>query len=238
MPIIKIVALMSIVLLSYSSLALQLNPSSYQLAPKGSLATHVFEVVNDSNEIIAIKASIVTREWIGNKEHNNTTTQFEIFPAQLILKPQEKKGVRVRWAGDKTIQVEQAFRLIVEQLPVNFTQEQQVSGMKVLHKVVGALYVTPNNLKPQLAFDKVQKIIDAQKGPLLVFDVTNNGGVHSLLNKHHIVVQGHNRLVLAPEWFGKLPTQNVLAGSVLTVELPWPKALTITPQKPLIVSEP
>lgn len=236
MKITKII-LFFITLLSYPSFALQLNPSSYQLAPKGSLASHVFEVVNDSDEIVAIKASVVSREWVGNKEVNNSTTQFEIFPAQLILKPKEKKGVRIRWAGDKTIKAEQAYRLVVEQLPVNFTKEQQASAMKVLHKVVGALYVTPSGAKAKLAFSGAKKVNDIKKGALLVFDVTNNGSAHSLLNKHKITVAGKNSVLLAPELFGVLPTQNVLAGSILTVELPWPKALELNGDKPLMVSE-
>jgi len=218
-------------LCSVSALGLQLTPSSYELEPSGSLSSHVFEVVNDSKQIIAVEISALTRKWVAEqKEINTPSNNFNIFPAQLILKPQEKKGVRVRWTGRKTLKSEKAFRLVVHQLPVNFNKTKKNSAMKVLHSVVGALYVAPKNARAKLQFGKPSKqiVVNAKSGTtkgVLAFHVENTGSKHILLSKAGILVKGESSVNLTHAMLSQLNTQNVLPGATLHVQLPWPQKL-------------
>ena len=212
--------------------ALQLTPSSYEFSTIGSLSSHIFEVVNDSDDIIAVQISTLTREWLeSQKELNRPSSDFEIFPKQLIIKPKEKKGIRIKWVGEKKIKSERAFRLVVQQLPVNFSKQRDDSSVKVLHNVIGAIYVTPNKAKAKLSVSQIKKknmIVDNESNKtssFLVFNVTNSGTKHIQLRNAGLVIKGDNTLNLTSDHFSHLPTQNVLAGTTLEVSLPWPISL-------------
>lgn len=177
--------------------------------------TGLFEVENPSEEPMAIEVTIKTREV--NEEgvevqNDLPSEEFIIFPEQIILKALEKKSVKIQWIKPRDIEKEESYRVIVEQLPIDFAKKKgkdKKAQIKVLLKYLGALYLTPESAKSKIEFSG-----SCEKNKLNIV-VKNSGNTHQLLNDLKLTFKtkkdGKKSVKLEGKDLGKIEGENILS---------------------------
>lgn len=163
--------------------AYSISPIIIHLTPQGSSAKQAVDIINDSDEPIAIEVTVRERiiDAAGQDnlaEVNEKQQLFAIYPSQLVVKPNATRTVQVQYIGDKKLDKELAYKLIFEELKINFekpnTSEQ--GGIDFLIKYQASLYVTPSNAKPNVIIKSITKSKDK--------DVNNPGSAIDSNNTH------------------------------------------------------
>ncbi len=206
-------------LFSMQASALQMNPLSLVLKPSGGGAKQSFRVTNESNKPIAVQFSVTTRQQINNKEvRRPADKQFMIYPPQTIIPARSTQKVRVEWLGAGKIPREQAYRLIAEQVYVSLDDKEQ-TGVKMLMKLVGALYVQPNGMRSNVQVKAVQR-----HGNKLAITLANTGNRHQLMRFATLTLKnGAKVITLKGKQLAGLDGNNVLGGATKRFFIPLPK---------------
>ena len=185
----KACLLAAITLISPLANALQMEPLSMVLRPSGPNANKVFRIINESSKPIAVQLSMTTRKQVGNKEVRlPADDKFMIYPPQTIIPAKSAQKVRIQWLGDSQIKDEQAYRLIAEQVYVSLQKEQ--TGVNMLMRLEGALYVQPSKTKSQVKVTQLKP-----EGNKRGVTVANVGNRHQLLNKATLNLKHGNQLI-------------------------------------------
>jgi fimbrial chaperone protein len=192
--------------------AFTLTPMSTTLTPKGAGAATSFRVENETSNRVAFEISVLTRDMADDGQETNRPAAefFTVFPPQGTVPSGKSQTIRLVWKGPANPTNELAFRLVVEELPVNFTPETNRAQIKVLVRYMAAVYVRPRNAKPDL---RVASFTRTETNTY-VMAVTNAGNAHQPLKDPTLTLtdaQGRSQTVptdpLAP-----ITGQNVLAG--------------------------
>jgi len=211
-------------------------PMSYSIEGGGKNNTALFTVQNDSSEPLAIQLEVKLRKMdlLGIEKHPETE-DFLVFPDQLILGPKKRRVIKVKWLRGEVKDVERAFRLIAEQLPIDVKKNKRSgSDIKILLRYVAALYVTPK--------DKITKIVveSAKTSKNLKYinlTLSNSGPIHKVLLKPRITIIQEKKEFLVLNLKGILG-ENILAQSLRSFKLFPPRSVNIQkPYKVLIVNE-
>jgi fimbrial chaperone protein len=201
--------------------AFNLEPIVQDFAPSGDGAVQTFRVTNTGTERIAVRVQVVGRQpdVDGREAMPPLGGLFAVYPERMVLEPAAAQAVRVQWKGPAKLAVEQCFRILAEQLPVDFSTDQQRTGsaIKVLFRYVGAIYVVPAGAKPDVVLESARPAQDGagRQGLELVF--ANRGTAHTLLGDLEVTVGGR---VLGPEELAGISGENVLPGLARRFFLP------------------
>ena len=195
---------------------------SVSLDPSGKGATHSFILDNNGNEKLAIQVSMAVREVdaAGLEKNPEADDDFIIYPSQIVLNGNEKRTVRVTWAGNAKPDKELAFRIIAEQLPVD-TKKPEKKGQAVIRmllRYLGAVYITPRGASPKIVVTKLERV-ETKAGPRLAVTLANQGTGHQIITTAKIKI---GSLTLKDDETKPLSGLNLLAGSKRRIELPWP----------------
>ena len=136
--------------------AFTFSPISQEFTEGGKNSSHVFTITNDSpSERIAVKVSIFKR--LVNEEGRESLEpcpgDFLIYPVQSILNPGDSRSVRIKWQGGTVGKREKAYRIIAEQLPVDFREDELHSdgaGIRFTFRYEGSLYVLSPGAEPDI----------------------------------------------------------------------------------------
>lgn len=207
--------------------AFSFSPMTVSITPSGSGAVMTYRVTNESDQQTAVSIKVATRvvDATGKETNEPADKLFLIFPSRVVLKPNSAQNVKVQYRGPANIATEQAYRVIAEQLPVDFSKSSS-SGVSILLTYVAALYVTPKNVTPKLL---VAKAVGTQKDGKQGLEVTvkNDGTRHALIaNPILKVSQGASMLEFTGDATGAIDGQNILAQSERTFFVPWEAAVT------------
>lgn len=206
---------------------LNMTPFIHEFKPSGPAASQLFKINNDAQSPIAVRIKILSRNvsTSGIETNKPAQSKFQIYPSQFILKANATKGVRLRWLGQKKLQKEAAFRIVVEQMPIDLTPEQSTTSMKIIHKLVGAIYVTPKHANAELEISEINKIQDNNGNNLLQFNIHNSGNKHSHLRNHVVELQGSTNIKLDKSDLSSIKSLYIPANQSRLFELPWPDTL-------------
>ncbi len=209
-----------------SAQAFRFEPISQDFAPSGPGASHVFRVTNTMAERIAVRVSVRPRriERDGIEVQGPESTEFLVYPRQMLLDPGDARSIRVRWEGTEAPDMEQAFRIIAEQVPVDFGGEQpaQGAGIRLTYRYEGALYVVPPGAAPDLRLDAA-RILERDDGRVLVVVVSNVGTRRTLLHEARLTLRtSAGEIVLGAEELPGMTGENMLAGSTREFVVPAP----------------
>ncbi|MDH4274238.1 MAG: fimbria/pilus periplasmic chaperone [Gammaproteobacteria bacterium] len=203
------------------SWALNVSPMSGDWAPTAS-SYYELNVVNDTARTLPIKVSAWTRGQDANGLEVRTPTEdLVIFPRQVLLKPNEQRSLRLT-QKKKTAppKVEQAYRIIVEEVP---TKDGDVkgSGVRFVSRFVTALYVLPERPRAQI---EVVSAVRAADGFTLT--LKNTGNTHSLLSRPMLTFKQANKeqVLDNAEDLKPIPLTNLLPGTTHVVRWRWPSA--------------
>lgn len=205
------------------------EPISRSFTPSGRGATQSFRLKNDGQDYIAIRISMFTRriDSDGQEAREAADELFTVYPRQVVLKPESVQTVRVQWKGPADISSEQAYRILIEQVPVDFGGEAATdSGIQILFRYLGAIYICPPEASADVVVQKAE-ISGGEGSETLEISLHNRGNKHSILNDLNISIRSAvNGAVLfeyPPELLGGINGENLLAGGTRTVRLKIPE---------------
>ena len=205
--------------------AFSVNPMTVALTPSGSGTVASFRIENDGNDPIALVISVVTRSVDPNGVEQNEPvgSDFLILPSRVVLEPRTTRVVKVQWRGSPLIEVEGAYRVVVEQVPVAFS-ESNISGIRIMFRYLASLYVVPAAAQADLELGSLNPMVqDGQAG--FVVQLRNTGNKHAIIKTAKLLVRSGDREFMLPaESLAGLIGMNILAGSSRDVFLPWASA--------------
>ena len=213
-------------LVSSRLFSFQLLPITANMTPTGPGSIRNFKIYNNTNEIIAVQVSMHTRSITPEGEEINGPADnlFIVYPARIILKQGEEQTVRIQWKGDPEPAAERPFRIIAEQLPVDFSgNENGTGGLKIMFRYLGSVYVGQRSMKPDVRVDSIER-----SGGMLFITLINSGKAHAILQDLNFILTDDSSLELfryaGPNLTG-MDGENILAGERRIFTLPEPPDL-------------
>lgn len=208
----------------FSPITMSLNTSG-----KGS---HVIATVsNRENFQVPIVIRVTERKLLENGDEDRPDTgDLAVFPSQFLLEPKETKSVKIAWQGDEKLEQEKAYRIIVEEVPVEFNASTANKGaVKILVNYVGSIYVNSDKTTGELVLDKIA----IEDGKFLLLSFQNKGKAHVIIKSPSVELVargsgklGDKKLILDKNVLSSVEGKNVLASSRLTVKIPRPAELS------------
>jgi len=137
------------------SYAQSVEPMIFELEPLGSRSSQSLRIVNQNSgsmtiEIVPLK--IVLDEF-GKETHILAEEDFLIYPPQTIIPADATQLIKVKYIGDPTIENSQAYRISVNQLPVDLKTDS--AGVSILTKFLTMVNVVPKKSRPELKITDV-----------------------------------------------------------------------------------
>jgi len=212
------------------------SPISQTFAPEGRGATKTFRLKNEGEDYIAIRIKILTRSVTPEGEEKNQPADdlFTVYPKQVVVQPQSNQTVRIKWNGPSDIRQEQCFRVLVEQVPVQFeNSSNSESNLKIMFRYLGALYITPEGAKPDVNIEK-HSIEPGSSGSSesdsLAFTIYNRGTRHAILNNLSLRIKAEDSQsapahVIGPDKLGGISGENILPDSRRHFSIPLPSKI-------------
>ncbi len=221
-----ILAAIFLILIAATASAFTFSPMSISISPSGAQSVASFRLTNDGAQQIAISIKAMTREIDenGNEINAPADNQFAIFPTRVVVQPNSFQNIKVQYKGNPALSKEVAYRIIAEQVPIDFSQ-QQTSGVKVMFRYIAALYVAPPNVSHKIAVTKVEYGEQESKKGFFV-TITNSGTRHALINDPVLKISGSlSTITLKDEALNAIDGQNLLAGNVRKFFIPYEDAV-------------
>jgi fimbrial chaperone protein len=204
----------------------------FQPAGRGSIKT--FRIENDSEKPIAVKITMLTREMDirGNETNRDASHLFLVYPPQVLLQPGNYQTVRVQWKGPAKIEKELNFRIVAEQLPVKFGEEQGEGGsISIMLRYKGSVYIVPENPEFDIQVMRVEPVTTAEGEKKLEFELFNTGNSHIILQDLKVTVSSTlaginlSTLELSGTLLQGMNGENILAESKRIFTVNWPDGL-------------
>lgn len=199
------------IFLSLNAYAFKFSPMTTSIYVDEKQRSAQFYLENDSDQPIAVTATLLKRDINidGNEINQTPSNDISVYPTQLIIAAREKRSVKVSWTG-KNISQEESYRLVAEQLPIELQKEKtKKTSIKVLLRYVAALYVTSDQFKSEVSVKDV-----AVKGKDVVFTLENSGKKHQILSNLNLKITGDKSVELSSEELKGMSGENILAESI------------------------
>ena len=217
--------------------AFEFSPIVAQFEPAGPGSARTFTVQNNQPDTIALQIEVYARsaDEAGRETRIPDYDNFIITPPQLVLTPGAGRSVRAQWIGDPAPQSEQAFRIIVSQIPIHFSEDAPASdtnaSVAIAYRYEVAAYVAPAGAEPEISLLSAEPVSDAQGVAALRLTLRNSGTMRAILSDPVLSLKaaGGEELVLRKERLGPLEMKNVLSGTQAVIDLPWPEELPFGP---------
>ncbi len=224
----------------FASLIFYLTPMVSSFSPVGKGSSQSFRVVNTSeDQPIAIELYLVKREISddGNEVYNqeNADDNFLIYPPQTLLQPGEEQTIRVTWLGETELNHELAYRLMAEQVPIDFnsqsniTVEQNSINLITLVRYAGAIYIRPEEIYSNVIVESAKYQKGNNGEDQLSLTLFNQGTSHTLLDNPSLiitsVVDPNQTITLTAQQLEIIDHANILAQTNRNFVIPFPENL-------------
>lgn len=214
----------------------QVDFVKYNFDTEGSGMTRSLIVMNKGQDLLAVEISIATRDidMDGHETLGAPSTDFDIYPTQLLINPGEDANVTLVWKGTGKPDRELAYRVISNEIPFHDDSSFKAGPIQLLvgRRFLHAAYVTPPNVKPNI---RIQSLTPSENEGVasLVVMIENVGTAHKVFSGFAVKVthrvSGGKLLPLErpielrdPSFSKKF---NLLPGGVLRFVVPWPDSL-------------
>lgn len=243
----NLLVLFALLLASGALWAYNFSPLTQTFDPTGAGNTKTYTIVNDSDDAIAISMTVQTRDQDENGEEVNKPVSgvFSIRPAKVIVKPRSSQIVRVQYRGPSTVANELSYRIRVQQIPYSKGKAADDTSMfNFLYNYVTSAYVTPSRTIEKVSVAGVKRVVVTEttqnedgtettaQVPKLAVTLRNQGTVHQIIRNPEFVVQdglGGEVTLTTNEELGPLYGFNILAKKTVTLNIPFPAALSSDP---------
>ena len=105
------------------------EPMSMSFDPIGAGAVRSFKLKNDAAKRIAVRVQILTRDMaLDGSERNEPVPDglFVVFPSRFVMEPESIRTLKVQWRGGDAGEIERAFRIVAEQVPVALEERKEI----------------------------------------------------------------------------------------------------------------
>ncbi len=213
--------------------AFEFSPIIAQFAPSGPGAARTFTVQNTQPDTVALQIEVYARsaDETGNETRTPDHDSFIITPPQLVLTPGAGRSVRAQWIGDPAPQTEQAFRIIVSQIPIRFSQDigeaDTSASVAIAYRYEVAAYVAPPGAVPRAELVSAVAVSEPDGARRLRLLVRSTGTMRAILTDPVLRLEtaSGQQLVLEKERLAPLEMRNILSGTQALIDLPWPEEL-------------
>lgn len=202
--------------------AFNFQPISMDFSDSGTKSGQSFHAVNDTEKKIALQVKIYKRtmDTEGKDVLEEAPGDFFIYPSQMILDPEQQQRIRVQYKGPKVLKNEIAYRIIVDQVPVKFSDKSS-GGLQILFRYIGSIYIVPDRFNIEVTITDIKRNNDK-----LQITVVNTGNTHTILKNCSIIIDSDTKKIrLNPDDIKDLNDTNILAGTKRIIELKWPPGL-------------
>ena len=215
---------------SHEVFAFRVAPFKLYLSSSGDTSRGSINIDNNTDTTKAINVYILRRDMDEDaKEVNDEIDdEFSVYPAQIILRPHEKQDVRIQYLGNPNILYEHAYRLVAEELPLDFVQhevdeeykDKANGGIGIVLTYNAALYVTPTRGKNKSNLVLHSYEYDTEENSInLVLE--NSGDKHVVLKDTMLQLHEKGRQQQWPEegaqYIGSI---NMLANRKVNLKVP------------------
>ena len=209
-----------------------MSPSLVSLDPKKpQVFFSVSSGKDEKSSAIEIKALKREIDIEGEEILTDASSEFLIYPSQVILKENSSKNIRVIWKGKKeALDQEKAYRIIATSLPVQITSSQPKEGAEEVGlgiaigtRYFNSLYITPKNPQADVKCTKAFVKDNGEKGQQIVMELTNHGNAHQYSEDFSFTAQNMNeKFVVTREMIKKHYPDgiNILAGAKRNIYIP------------------
>lgn len=204
--------------ISINAYAFKFSPMSTSIGIKANKNTTLFYLENDSDQPIAVSASILKREMNveGVESNQKINGELTVYPTQLIIPANEKRSVKVTWVGKSIPTAELSYRLVAEQLPIELDKKKnQKASIKVLLRYVAALYVESEDYSSEVSLKKIE-VNDKNVSFLL----SNTGKKHQVLSNLSMKISGKKDIEFTADELKGMTGENVLGLSERVFHFP------------------
>lgn len=141
-----------------TSYAQRVEPMVFELASSGKNSTTSLRIKNNKSSplTLEVEPSRISLDEFGNETRTLAEDDFLIYPPQTIVQPGKTQVIKVRYIGDPTIDVSQAYRISVKQLPVDLDLNG-ASGVGLLLNFNTLANVTPAKAKAELSVSNIEQ---------------------------------------------------------------------------------
>ncbi len=237
-------------LLFLSSAALYsftLSPMVAEIELDGGQPRMRYTIYNDGATPIAVQVAVMRREIdVDGEESLSETEELVAYPSQLVLGSGERRTVMVEWQGG-TVAVEQPFRVIAEQVPVDFRDNPETRArIRMNLRYVASLYVRPPGSEADPVVSEASLVYrsgesDTGEVPHAEVLLRNGGSSRLILSDLSYLVappgtdQGPSATVASEETTA--PSGVVLPGDSRRLYVPLPRQFReLEPDSPLTVA--
>jgi fimbrial chaperone protein len=183
--------------------------------------SHLLTVTSQDKEAVPIKIKAVSwRLTSEGQDIREDTSDIILFPGQFVLRPDERRVVRVAARTKTKPDIEQTYRILIQQVPVELkAREGTASGVRLLTSYATAFYVSPKNPRSEVHLTAVDR---ASSG--LVFKLVNNGNAHTHLYQLILTFSqdGHTVSFDKDKHMPHFYNENLLARSERDFAWKWP----------------
>lgn len=211
--------------------AFQFSPMEQTFEASGANSQKTYTIVNDSNDDIAVKLSVMVRsqDEQGNEIREKTSNEFKLSASQIIVKANSSYVIRVTYRGSSTVTTEKSYRLIAEQVSYSKGKDSESQSMfNFLYVYVTSLYVSPSKSVENVELKSLVAREDENGERYLDVTISNKGNVHKILNGMILQVTDSNgksvTLENGEQLLG-LYGSNILAKKTITKSIPMPEGL-------------
>lgn len=226
----KTLIFLAVLLLSaVTAFAFNFEPITQDFTSSGPDTIRNFTLHNDRDENVAVRIQVFSRGMDQNGEEELVPADklFLVYPSQIVLRPHTNQTLKVQWRGPSVVDVEQSYRILVEQMAVNFAEDLwRGSNIRIMFRYLGSLYVVPPQADHEVVLESYKPASNDKgaKGLELVFH--NKGKSHVILGDISITMKGEDLseepLILSPEDLAEINNQNLLAQNRRRFFLPLP----------------
>ena len=211
--------------------AFQFSPMEQTFEASGANAQKTYTIVNDSDEDIAVKLSVMVRsqDEDGNEIRTKTSNEFKLSASSVVVKANSSYVIRVTYRGSSTVATEKSYRLIAEQVSYSKGKDDESQSMfNFLYVYVTSLYVSPSKTVENVELQGIVAREDEDGNRYLDVTISNKGNVHKILNGMILEVTDPSgntvTLETSDELLG-LSGSNILAKKTITKSIPLPEGL-------------
>lgn len=217
------------VIVASSGWTLTLEPLSHVFGASPAQRVHTYRVTNTQEQEIAVRINVTTRDHQpdGTEMRSDASGDWLVFPARVALAPGQTQAVRVQYTGAGSLQRERAYRIIAEQLPINIREGEQRTGINVLFRYEGSMYVRTGRFAPDVRLVHAERHFQDGVFQGIRVRFTNQGNTHAILHNLQLQLTLRNesgdlqdQAVFNEEDLRILGGRNILAGATLEEVLP------------------
>lgn len=215
----KLLYYILIFLLCSHAWAFKFSPMSLTINPvEGEKNAQVY-LENDSSSPIAIQISLAKRfiDKNGIEKNIDESEEIEAYPTQLIIPPYEKRSVKITSKLKNIGEIERAYRIIAEQLPIELDKNNKKVNVKLLLRYIAALYVDNGKTEAKIELNK----INYSKNSIL-FSIKNSGSKHQVLSNLKVLFKKdkEKEVVIDSKDLKNFSGENILAGTEREFSIP------------------